>query len=62
MNSRAVLGRELRDLPLQATLFVPFKYCSVQNIKRTVSYLRGEGMDFIYDNTGTEYSIITRTV
>lgn len=62
MNSRAILARELRDLPVGATLFVPFKYCSVSNIKATVSNLRREGLDFDYDNTGTEYSVITRTI
>lgn len=62
MNSRAVLGRELRDLPVGATIFVPFKYCSVSNIKATVSNLRRDGLDFEYDNSGTEYSVIKRTI
>ena len=60
MNSRAVLARELRDLDEGQTLIVPFKYCSANNIKVTVTTLRKEGMDFTYDNSGNEHSIITR--
>lgn len=62
MNSRAVLARELRDLEIGETLIVPFKYCSCNNIKATVSLLRKNGMDFSYDNSGREHSIVTRTI
>ncbi len=60
MNARSVLGRELADLAVGATLFVPFKYCSANNVKSTVSQMRAKGYDFTYDNSGSEYSVITR--
>lgn len=41
-------------------LIVPFKYCSISNIKKTVSILGKENLEFTYDNTGTENSIIRR--
>ena len=61
MNARAILSRELADLPVGATLFAPFKYCTANNVKSTISQMRQKGLDFTYDNSGTEYSIITRT-
>lgn len=61
MTSRAVLSRELADLAVGETLHVPFKYCTANNIKQTVHFLRKKGLDFEYDNTGSELSVITRT-
>lgn len=61
MTSRAVLTRELAVLAVGETLHVPFKYCTANNVKVAVTTLRKNGMDFRYDNTGTEYSVITRT-
>ena len=60
MNSRGVLARELRELMVNEILIVPFKYCSTSNIKKTVSILGKENLEFTYDNTGTENSIIRR--
>ncbi len=60
MNSRGVLARELRELMVNEILIVPFKYCSISNIKKTVSILGKENLEFTYDNTGTENSIIRR--
>ncbi len=60
MNSRGVLARELRELMVNEILIVPFKYCSISNIKKTVSLLGKENLEFTYDNTGTENSIIRR--
>lgn len=61
MNARGVLSRELADLPVGGVLFAPFKYCSANNVKATVSKMRQNGFDFSYDNSGSEYSVITRT-
>ena len=61
MNSRGVLARELRELMVNEILIVPFKYCSISNIKKTVSVLGKENLEFAYDNSGTENSIIRRT-
>lgn len=60
MNARSVLSRELADLPVGGALFAPFKYCTANNVKSTVSQMRQKGFDFSYDNSGTEYSVITR--
>lgn len=60
MNARSVLSRELADLPVGGTLFVPFKYCAANNVKSTISQMRRKGLNFSYDNSGTEYSVITR--
>lgn len=60
MSSRGVLGRELRELELNEVLIVPFKYCAISNIKKTVSVLGKEGLKFSYDNSGMENSIIQR--
>ena len=60
INSRGVLARELRELMVNEILIVPFKYCSISNIKKTVSILGKENLEFTYDNTGTENSIIRR--
>ncbi len=62
MNARGVLARELRDLEIGEIIIVPFKYCSVSNIKKTVSILASrENLHFRYDNSGTENSMIQRT-
>lgn len=61
MPSRGVLARELRALEEGETLIVPFKYCSARNIKVQVAALRKEGLDFSYDNSGSEHSVVTRT-
>lgn len=61
MNARGVLSRELRELEVAEILLVPFKYCSVNNIKATVTNLRKEGLQFEYDNSGNEHSVIQRT-
>lgn len=61
MNARAVLTRELAVLSVGETLYVPFKYCTANNVKVAVTTLRKNGLDFKYDNSGTEYSVITRT-
>lgn len=61
MNSRGVLARELRELKVGEVLLVPFKYCSVSNIKKTVSVLNSQNFTFEYDNSGTEHSVIRRT-
>ncbi|MCM1356467.1 MAG: hypothetical protein NC212_08700 [Staphylococcus sp.] len=60
MTSRAVLARELGELSVGDVLHVPFKYCTANNVKVTVAGLRKEGLDFKYDNSGAEYSVITR--
>lgn len=60
MTARSVLSRELATLEIGATLFVPFKYCTANNVKSTVSQMRNSGLDFTYDNSGSEYSVITR--
>lgn len=60
MNSRGVLARELRELEAGDILIVPYKYCSVSNIKKTVSVLNKGAEEFVYDNSGNENSIIQR--
>ncbi len=61
MPPRAVLSRELSELQVGETLYVPFKYCSANNVGATVTILRKNGLDFKYDNSGTVHSVITRT-
>lgn len=61
MTARGILSRELRELAVGDVLIVPFKYCTANNIKVNVSNMRSEGLDFEYDNTGTENSVIRRT-
>ena len=61
MNSRGVLARELRELGIGEVLLVPFKHCSMSNIKKTMSVLNSQNFTFEYDNSGTENSVIRRT-
>lgn len=61
MKSRGVVARELDALDPGGILLVPFKYCSANNIKVSVSNLNKEGTkQFAYDNSDDTYSVIRR--
>lgn len=61
MPERGVITRELRDLSVDATLLIPFKYATKRAINVAIHRVRQEGLDFSSDVSGFEFATVTRT-
>lgn len=62
LNSRSVLNRELAELEIGQTVVVPYKYCSVNNIRRSIfNAVHNLGRQFQAETSGDTFARITRT-